>query len=357
MRNVPDFLVTGGIAALATFLLTPLVRRLCLKMGWLDNPDWRKVNRTPMPRVGGIAIFLGFLAALVYLFIFCCPAALATAGKGKVAGLVACSFIIALVGFADDTIGLTPRRKLFYQVCAALLASLFGYSIVRVTNPFGGHFDAPAVLGIALTVVWIVGFTNAINLLDGLDGLAAGVAAIIAGSLFFGAVKGDNRLIAMLAIALAGSALGFLPHNFYPAKIFMGDTGSMFLGFAIALISIEGAHKGATFVTFFVPVVAMGVPVIDTALAILRRLVLGRKVFAPDKEHIHHQLLFQEGSQREAVIKLYFLTLCFGLIAIGLSGMQGIWAFIAIIITALVTLRAVTNLGFLDFSKRKEGES
>ncbi|MFA5156290.1 MAG: MraY family glycosyltransferase [Candidatus Omnitrophota bacterium] len=343
---IPVLLLASGV----TFLLTPLVRLLSLKMGWMDYPDARRVNRKPMPRAGGIAIYVGFVVSLLFFA--------ANAGisfhQVKFWGLLGSSFIIFLVGVADDTKGLSARRKLFYQLSAAMIASLAGFNIIRVSNPFGGHFDAPTLLGIGLTLFWIVGFTNAINLLDGLDGLAAGVGAIISGSLFFAAVKAGNPIVAVLSIALCGSALGFLPHNFYPAKIFMGDTGSMFLGFVISLISIEGAQKGATFVTFFVPIIAMGVPAIDTGIAILRRMIKGNKLFQPDKEHIHHQLLFQEGSQREAVVKLYFLTLCFGLIAIGLSGMQGIWAFIALIVTAIVTLRAVTNLGFLDFTKKKE---
>jgi len=347
---IKHYLITVVIAFLASFLLTPVARKLCLRMGWMDNPDWRKVNRRPMPRIGGIALYVGFLAGMAYLLI----AGPKDLDHHKILGLMASSFVIALVGFADDTKGLTPRRKLAYQVAAALLATLFGFTIMKVSNPFGPHFDVPALIGILITVFWMVGFTNAVNLLDGLDGLAAGVVAIITGSLFFAALKGNTPTVALLALAVTGTALGFLPHNFYPAKIFMGDTGSMFLGFVVALISIEGTQKGATLVTFFVPVVAMGVPVIDTSIAILRRLVRGNKIFEPDKEHIHHQLLFQEGHQREAVIKLYFLTLCFGLIAIGLSGMKGMWAFLAIIITALVTLRAVTNLGFLDFSRKKE---
>ena len=347
--GIKNYIIPFLLAAAVSFMLTPLVRRLCLKMGWLDNPDWRKVNRKPMPRLGGIAIFVGFILTMLFFL----HRGELVVERTKIWGLMGSSFIIFLVGIADDIWGLAARRKLFFQVVAAMIASLFGYTIIKVSSPFGGHFDAPAILGMALTVFWIVGFTNAINLIDGLDGLAAGVVAIIAGTLFFAGIKGNMPLVALLSIALAGSALGFLPYNFYPAKIFMGDTGSMFLGFVIALISIQGAYKGATFVTFFVPIIAMGVPAIDTGLAILRRFVRGDKIFEPDKEHIHHQLLFQEGTQREAVLKIYFLTLCFGSIAIGLSGMRGTWAFVALVITAIVTLRAVSNLGFLDFSKKR----
>lgn len=339
------YITTLTIAFLISFGLTPVIRRLSLKMKWLDYPGRRRINKKPMPRGGGIAIYAGFVAALL---VFALSNKMMI-DKYKFYGLLGGSFIIALVGLLDDVIGLTPRRKLFYQVCAAMVAYISGYSIIKVSTPLGGALHAPALISMLLTVFWIVGFTNAINLLDGLDGLAAGVVAIIAGSLFFAALKSGYSVLAVLALALCASALGFLPYNFYPAKIFMGDVGSMFLGFTIALITIEGTLKGATAVTFFVPVVAVGVPVIDTGLAILRRLIRGKEVFKPDKEHIHHQLLSQEGSQREAVVKLYFITICFGSIAIGLSGMKGTWAFFGIILTALATLRMVMKFDFLNF--------
>lgn len=341
------YLATFLIAAGITYLLTPLVRRLSLRMGWLDKPNWRKINRKPMPLLGGVAIYLGFVISML-LLISKTPF---TYSAHKLLGLLGSSLIIFLVGIEDDTKGLTPRRKLFYQVIAAAIAFLFGFEIIKVSHPFGGVFQIPILISMAITVFWIVGFTNAVNLMDGLDGLASGVVAIIAGSLFFASLRGNNPIAAILSIGLAGSALGFLPYNFYPAKIFMGDTGSMFLGFILALVSIEGAYKGATFVTFFIPIIAMGVPVVDTWLAIFRRLVKGNGVFHADKEHVHHKLLFREGSQREAVITLYFLTACFGSIAIALSRMGGVWAFFAIVITAILTLRWAINSDFFDFIK------
>jgi UDP-GlcNAc:undecaprenyl-phosphate GlcNAc-1-phosphate transferase len=337
------FLIAGGIS----FILTPFVRRLSLKMGWLDKPNWRKINKKAMPLCGGIAIYLGFVISMI-LFVSKNPF---TYSSHKLLGLLGSSFIIFLVGIEDDIRRLTPRRKLFYQVVAAALAFLFGFEIIKISHPFGGVFQVPMLISMAITIFWIVGFTNAVNLMDGLDGLASGVVAIIAGSLFFASLRGNNPIAAILSIGLVGSALGFLPYNFYPAKIFMGDTGSMFLGFILALISIEGAYKGATFVTFFIPIIAMGVPVIDTWLAIFRRLVKGNGVFHPDKEHVHHKLLFREGSQREAVITLYFLTASFGFIAIALSRMGGAWAFFAIVITAILTMRWAINSDLFDFIK------
>lgn len=325
------FLIAFGVS----FLLTPLIRRIALAMNWVDKPNWRKVNQKPMPLLGGLAIYCGFVASLL-LFTFQGPF---TPHTQKLIGLLGSSFIIVLVGIEDDLKGLTARRKLFYQIVAALIAYIYGFSIMKVTHPFGGSLEVPAIAGMILTTLWIVGFTNAINLMDGLDGLAAGVVAIIAASLFLSGIRSHDLTITILSITVMGSALGFLRYNFYPAKIFMGDTGSMFLGFALALISMESTQKGNALITLTVPIIAMGVPVLDTFLSILRRLIRGDKIFAADKEHVHHKLLFSEGSQKEAVLTLYFLTACFGLIAVALTRMQGIWAFCAITLTLILTYR------------------
>jgi len=335
------FILAGGVS----FILTPLVRQLSLKMGWLDEPNWRKINKKPIPRMGGIAICLGFAISLAVL----ASKEPFAHDRYRLLGLLGSALVIFLVGVEDDIRGLSARRKLFYQIIAALVACLFGYLIEKISFPFGGPLNLPFIVSLGITVFWIVGFTNAINLLDGLDGLASGVVAIIAASLCFASIKNSNPFAAILSLAIAGSALGFLRYNFYPAKIFMGDSGSMFLGFVLALISIEGAHKGATLIAMSIPVIAMGVPVVDTGLSILRRLVNGNGVFKPDKEHVHHKLLYREGSQKKAVITLYFLTASFGAIAMALSGMSGIWALFALIITALLTLRWAINSGLFDF--------
>jgi UDP-GlcNAc:undecaprenyl-phosphate GlcNAc-1-phosphate transferase len=340
---IAAFLIAMGV----TFALTPLVRRLSLKMNWLDKPNWRKLNKKPMPLLGGIAIYLGFVVSLM-LFIHKEPF---SENAYKLLGLIGTSFVVVLVGIADDIHGLTPRRKLFYQIVSATIACLFSYTIIKVSSPLGGTFDTPALMRMALTIIWIIGFTNAINLIDGLDGLSSGVVAIIAGSLFFAAIRSGNPIMAILSIVLCGSSLGFLPHNFYPAKIFMGDSGSMFLGFVLSLISIEGAYKGATFAAILVPVIAMAIPFLDTGLSIIRRTLSGKGIFKADKEHIHHRLMLREGSQKKAVLTLYWLTLSFGLIAVALSGMKGIWAYSAIIITILLTLRWLKNSKLIDFER------
>jgi len=340
------YILTFAIACVTSFLVTPIMRRISIAHGWLDKPNKRKMNKKPVPLLGGIAIFAGF-AASIAVFTFKEPL---MENFTKVIGFLGGSLIIILVGIEDDLRGITARRKLFYQIAAATIASISGFMIINVSHPLGYTFQAPLILSVVITIFWIVAFTNAVNLLDGLDGLASGVVAIIAGSLFFASIKGNNPLAAILSIGIIGSALGFLPHNFYPAKIFMGDAGSMFLGFSLALITIEGAHKGSTLLTLFIPIIAMSVPVIDTLLSILRRLVRGDGVFKADKEHIHHKLL-SGSSHRESVLRIYFLTACFGLIAISLASIRGIWALLALIATGMLALRWVVNSGFLDFAE------
>ncbi len=342
------FLTAGGIS----WGLTPLIRRLSLKMHWLDKPNWRKMNKKPMPLLGGLAIYLGFLISL-FLFIHQEPF---NQEATRFTGIIIGSLIIVLAGAIDDLKGLTAVVKLLFQIAAAVTVYIFGFTIIKISTPFGGAWHIPEIVGMGLTVFWIVGFINAVNLLDGLDGLASGVVAIISGCLFFTAIKTDSPVAAILSVAICGSALGFLPHNFYPAKVFMGDSGSMLLGFILAIISMRVTYKGATFTALLIPVIAMAIPFLDTSLAIIRRVLSGKGIMKADKEHIHHRLLFREGSQKKAVLTLYWLTLSFGLISVALSGMKGIWAYSAIFVTVLLTLRWLKNSKLLEFEREKTNE-
>jgi UDP-GlcNAc:undecaprenyl-phosphate GlcNAc-1-phosphate transferase len=198
--------------------------------------------------------------------------------------------------------------------------------------------------GIVLTVIWIVVITNAINLLDGLDGLAAGITAIVAFTLFLATIRINFPLVTLLSLVLAGSAIGFLPYNFHPAKIFMGDCGSMFLGFTLSAISIAGYGKGVVGVTLFVPIIAMGVPLLDTFLTIVRRIRNRVPVFRADKGHIHHRLLKTNVSQRKTVVSLYFLTGCLGLIAISFMDLRGIYAIVALVLTGIIIFKWVKGI-------------
>ncbi len=345
----PIYLTLFLIAFTISYVLTPLIRLLSIKMGWFDKPNYRKINSEPMPLLGGMAIFISYTITLFILHLFH-PHLFS---QQKFMGFWGSTMIIIVAGVVDDIFYITPRRKLFYQVCAASLAYVHGFNIAVISGPTGGHFAVPMFVSYLLTVFWMVGFTNAVNLLDGLDGLAAGVSAIVAMTLFFAGVRGHNTSIAILSLPLAASALGFLRYNFYPAKIFMGDTGSMFLGFSLALISIEGAFKGSTFFAIFVPIIAMGLPFFDTGLSIIRRIIMGQKIFQADKEHVHHQLLMIKGHQKNVVLTLYMLTISFGLIAVSLAGMHGMGAFVAVVITTILTIQWAKSFGLLDFFKNK----
>ncbi|MFH1458946.1 MAG: MraY family glycosyltransferase [Candidatus Omnitrophota bacterium] len=248
----------------------------------------------------------------------------------------------------DDIFDLNAYLKLMIQIGIALILINFGFEISIISKPTGDGLPLGILSGV-ITIIWIVGLINAINLLDGLDGLAAGVSGIALFFLFLAAVGMQNEPVAIMALCLLGAILGFLPYNFYPAKIFMGNTGSMFIGLVLAVIALAGFQKRTTVFTLFVPLMAVAVPIIDTFLSIFRRILKGKPIFKADREHIHHQLFKTEKSQTQAVLSLYFFTFCYGLIALSFSSFTGIYAIIALVIVALATYKWLKEWGFLDF--------
>lgn len=298
-------LITGFVAVV---LLTPAVRRLAVYLGAVDMPSARKIHRHPIPRLGGVAIYGGFLLVLL----------LSRPWTPPVTGLALGSTLIVLLGIWDDRRELPAKIKLAGQVAAAILVVAFGVRVDFLTNPFDGLIFLGAMAA-PVTVIWIVGITNALNLIDGLDGLAGGTAAIAAVTVAVVAWMEGQTTAAFYALALALCAMGFLRYNFFPAKIFMGDTGSMFLGFNLASLAIMGLTKTATIISFLVPVVILGWPIVDTFWAILRRYRNHRPITAPDKQHLHHQLLKLGLSQRQAVLVVYILDGCLGACAILLN--------------------------------------
>ncbi|MDR3562529.1 MAG: MraY family glycosyltransferase [Negativicutes bacterium] len=302
------YLVAFTIALVVAYFITPHVKDFAVKAGALDAPDDRKVHTRPIPRMGGLAIYLAFiLAVLASLHL-----------NHEILGLLLGGTVILIVGVVDDLWQISPKVKLLGQIAAALVLVFFNIRIEWLTNPFGemiylDYFSIP------LTVLWVVSLTNTVNLIDGLDGLAAGVSTIASVTILLVALQQSFWIIAILTAALAGSALGFLQHNFNPAKIFMGDTGSMFLGYMLAAISILGAVKSAATIALFVPIVALGLPIMDTAFAIIRRYSSGRPIFKPDKGHLHHRLLEMGLTQKQAVLLMYVISGCLGLSAIALT--------------------------------------
>lgn len=290
-------------------VFTPAAIWLAPKIGAVDIPrDGRRMHSRPMPRFGGMAIFLGASGAIA-LFLH---------GDSRVCGVLIGGTCIYLLGVIDDLKGMPAKVKLLGQIFCASVVYLFGIRIQFVTNHFGdGHSYFDGATSFFMTALWIVGITNTINLIDGLDGLAAGVSAIASLAIAYTAcIHPDMRLITMAMLALAGGALGFLPYNFHPAKIFMGDGGSLFLGFMLACLSIMGPVKGATVFATIVPVLVLGIPIFDTAFAILRRVVNRRSIMEADKGHLHHRIMAVGLGQRRTVLTLYGISGVMGMAAV-----------------------------------------
>ncbi len=313
------YLVAFVLSALTSVLVTPLVRRLAEARGWVDAPDARKVHREAVPRIGGIAIAIAFFAPVLGLLFLDNEISTAwLAEPHRFVGLIVGSMAIVLLGFVDDVRGLSPWAKLLGQIGVAMLAWSLGYRIGVIANPFGDPI-ALGFLSFPVTLLWIVGIVNAINLIDGLDGLATGISLFTVLTLFVLGVTRDNPMVGLASIALAGALVGFLRYNFNPATIFMGDSGSLFLGYVLAVIAISGSAKSSTVVSLLIPLLAMGLPVMDVLFALARRFLGGRPLFAADREHMHHKLLDWGFSQRQTVLVLY--AAC-GALALGALGLQ-----------------------------------
>lgn len=318
--------VTLLAAWLATDLCIPWVTRAAYKFGHFDPVDARKMHSTPIPRLGGIAIFLGVMASLLVVKLLT-PGDLFPA-DGPLRGILAGATICFLVGVVDDIKPLGAKVKLFGQIAAAVLAYILGVRIEFLSHPQGGLWVLPLYFGlpiisVAITAFWVVGITNTINLIDGLDGLAAGVSLIGGLTLAIIALETNQPMSAVIALALAGATIGFLRYNFNPAKVFMGDGGSLFLGFALASVSIMGVLKLVTAVTLVLPLLILGVPIFDTAFAIVRRIWNRRPIFSPDRGHLHHRLIGAGLSHRNAVIMIYGVSLLMAGTALLLLKVQG----------------------------------
>lgn len=303
-----------GLALIISLLGTPLVSKLAFKLGAVDRPDKRKVHSRLMPRLGGLAIYLGFTVVTLFTVEISKP----------MAGLLLGGSIIVLLGVLDDIRDISPRLKLLGQIVAAAVAVAFGIQVDFITNPFGGiiglnWFGVP--WGVPLTVLWIVGITNALNLIDGLDGLAGGLSAIASLTLAVIGWREHSPEIVLPALILAASTIGFLKYNFYPAKIFMGDSGSMFLGYTLACLSVIGLVKTATVVSVFIPVLILGIPIFDTLFAIIRRYINNQPIFKADKEHLHHRLLAIGLSHPQTVLAIYAVNLVLGASAVWMTEM------------------------------------
>lgn len=332
------FTVIGyaGIALLLALISTPAVIKLAFKVGAIDKPNARKVHVKIMPRMGGLAIFIGFAV----------PALLALHFSQQFMGLLLGGILILALGIVDDLRDISPKIKLLGQLAGALILVGSGTQVEYLTNPFGGGYFSLGWLSIPVTIFWVVGVTNAVNLIDGLDGLAAGVSAIAAATMGFVALQTDPA-ISVAAFILVGAILGFMPYNFNPARIFMGDSGSLFLGFILAGLSIMGLAKSATVFSLIIPVLILGVPILDTLFAIIRRLMNNQPIFKADKSHLHHCLLASGLNHRQTVLVIWAIHATMSLVAVLLTKLTTTQGEMILALVSVLTLVGANKLGVM----------
>ena len=337
------------VALLVALITTPVVKNLAVRMGAVDVPrDGRRMHDHPIPRMGGLAIFLGFLlSVLVFMDL-----------DGQMRGMLLGASIIVVLGIFDDIYSLRAMFKFVVQIIAALVAALSGNVIDVVSNPNVFSSDLYWDLGwlsIPVTVIWIVAITNAVNLIDGLDGLACGVSAISSMTLLVISLAISDGPVAVLMAALTGACLGFLPYNMNPAKIFMGDTGSTFLGFILAVVSIQGLFKLYTIISFAVPFLMLGLPIFDTCFAFIRRIAHGQSPMHADRSHVHHRLIDMGLNQKQAVAVLYLISAILGLSAVVLTTSGPVKAML--LLMALCFAGAIAGHIFLsNYRKERDRE-
>ncbi len=318
------------ICFFASILITPLVKKFAVKIGAVDKPNQRKVHQKIMPRLGGLAIYISFIIGLLVL----------RPQDEYFLPILIGSIIIILTGVLDDLIELSAKFKLFGQLAAALVVVLGGVNVAYINIPFFGELNF-GPLSIPLTIIWIVGITNAINLIDGLDGLAAGVSSIALITISGMAILKGDMFVVSIGFVVLGSTLGFLLYNFHPAKIFMGDTGALFLGYMIAVLSLLG-FKNVTMISLIIPVIILGVPISDTFFAIIRRIVNKQPLSAPDKSHLHHCLLRLGFSHRQTVLLIYAMAAMFGLAAVILT-QATVWGSLLVIAILILSIELIVE--------------
>lgn len=330
MLNYVDLMIASFIALITTFFLTFPIKKLAVRFDIVDLPNQRKIHVKPTPLIGGLAIFLGSALGILYL----------RPVHEHFLEIALGAVVIIVTGILDDKYDIRPVIKLAGQLIAASFLISSGLIIERVTLPFIGLIDL-GVFSVLITVLWVVGITNAINLIDGLDGLATGVSTIALLSMFVMAIIDQQVFAAYLAIVIIGANLGFLYHNFYPAKIYMGDTGSNFLGYMIAVISMLGLFKNIALFSFVIPIIILAVPIFDTLFAIIRRASNKKHIMQADNKHIHYQLLRVGFTHRQSVLIMYAFSMLFGILAILFSEATiGVSLVVTIIVIILIHILA-----------------
>lgn len=310
-----------------TLLITPIFIKISLKINATDKPNHRKVHTNPIPTLGGLAIFTGFIIGLIII----------QPSSSHHLSIILGASLIIMLGFLDDMYDLSPKIKFIVQLVAAMLVVFWGGLQVEFINlPFGGQVQF-GLLSSLITIFWIVGITNAINLIDGLDGLAAGVSSIALFTISGMALIMGDVYVSTMALILFFSTIGFLPYNFFPAKIFMGDTGALFLGYMISVLSLLG-FKNITIISFIIPIFILAVPISDTLIAMVRRRMNNQPISSPDSSHLHHRLIKTGLTHRQTVLFIYALSAMFSLAAI-LFSMTTIWGSILIFLISMLVIQ------------------
>ena len=357
-----DVAIAFILAFIVAFMATPYTIKLAKKIGAVDVPkDERRMHKRAMPKFGGPAVILGFLVAVVYLLIvMSLEDTIILNGPEnygmKLIGLFLGIVIISITCIIDDIKTIKPIVKLSGQLLAAIVAVAFGIRIESINVSIIQAPELGEILSTIVTIVWIVGVTNSINLIDGLDGLSSGISVISAISLLIIFLLNGSAMVPIILItALAGALVGFLPFNFAPAKTFIGDTGSNFLGYTISIIAILGMAKTYTLAVIILPLIVLGLPIFDTLWAIIRRLIKGKSIkaiFKADKGHLHHRIVARGFSQKQAVLILYGISATFGIFAIIFFD-SGIWKALSFLMMVIVAI----GLGYRNFQEEHSDEN
>ncbi|HEX4945299.1 MAG TPA: MraY family glycosyltransferase [Blastocatellia bacterium] len=348
-----SYLTLFFVSLVLTLLFTPQARRLATALGAVDVPDnERRVHKRPTPRMGGVAIYVAFLLTLL-----CVPLLRSGVSQTFTDGLiwygaiVAPATLIFWLGVYDDLRGAKPWVKVVIQVVAAAMLHAFGFGISVLALPFGSEWFLPYWMSFPLTALWVVGITNAFNLIDGIDGLATGASAFALISILFFSLTMDNTAVSLTSAILIGSVLGFLYFNFHPASIFLGDSGSLFLGFMVAALSLAGSQKSTTAIAIAIPLVSFGLPILDVGLALTRRFIKGQPLLQSDRGHIHHRLLDHGLSQRQTAILLYGVCGAFTLFGILLLNPERSLSALVFSVIGVLVVLGVQRLRYPEFEE------
>ncbi len=323
-----------AVAFILTFICSPLAKNFAYKIGAIDVPkDKRRMHKTPIPRLGGIAIFVGFYISVL---VFCTEHM-----SREVRGMLLGSIVIVALGIFDDVLALKPSQKFGFQLIATAIPVYFGVRITGFPNFFStsnAYIQLNTVTQYIVTIIWLLCILNAVNLIDGLDGLAVGVSCIMSVCVMVILILLVSPAVAIVAAALAGACLGFIPYNFNPAKMFMGDTGSMFIGYTLAVMSVMGLFKAYAVIAFAIPFLIFGLPIFDMAFVSIRRVLNGKSPMSADKTHLHHRLIDLGFSQKQAVTIMYGIAAVLGLTAVLLAGEGFMRAAVLVVIVFVIVI-------------------